>query len=54
MVPREVVSSDRPRGWITTTGPLSVVGDDPPRERVCEWGEWYCKTVTGPQLYLTA
>ena len=36
MVPREVVSSDRPRGWITTTDPVSVVGDDNPRERVCE------------------
>ena len=33
---------------------LSVIGDDNPRERVCEWWEWYCKTVTGPQLYLTA
>ena len=31
---------------------LSVVGDDNPRERVCEWWEWYCKTVTGPQLAL--
>ena len=33
---------------------LSVVGDDNLRGRVCELWEWYCKTVTGPQLYLTA
>ena len=36
-MPREEVSSDRPRGWITTTEDNpSVVGDDKTRGRVCE------------------
>ena len=37
MVPREVVSSDRPRGGAPPQRiRVSVVGDDPPWGRVCE------------------